>query len=233
MPELRALSDRGGFAHPYLDVLADQDWLWGWRENQALGALISGRKSPVLIVLGDDLDDVQSIVNRSVDLAPEVRITLQRKYRHLLSGEISDWDWMGIFDQDQRIQPQTHVLDLGLEHNDEINTFLSQASPTASTPAGDPEILTWHGIRDENGLIAVGAATRWKSGAAVLVSIATDPRVRGRGLATDVTASLTEMFFQRGEHRVTLGLYAGNQAAAKAYTKVGYRLLEEFSSSSR
>ena len=233
MPELSGFDDRQGFEHPYLDALPAADWLWGWREGSALAMLLHGAHSPLLVALGAETSDVQALLARSVEVAPSCRITLQRSHQMLLTGEISNWDWMGIDRDNVRLHPEMDVLDLGLSHDDEINEFLATASPTASKAAGNPEIITWHGLRDHAGLVCVGAATRWKSGAAHLVSIATHPRGRGRGYAKSVTASLTDMLFRNGEPRVTLGLYADNKPAIAAYTSVGYRLLESFSSSSR
>lgn len=232
MPELSSLSARE-FVHPYLDVLPESEWLWGWQEPNAFAGLFAGKRSPLLVVLGGQRQDIEFLLNHSLSQAPECRITVQRKFSDLLTGEISNWDWMGIFDPADLYLPKMSIEDLGKEHDEEINAFLAEASPSASTPAGDPEILTWHGIRDQHGLVSVGAATRWRSGAAVLVSIATHPRGRGKGYATEVTASLSRMFFEAGHSRVTLGLYADNHAARQTYLKVGYRMLENFSSSSR
>lgn len=236
MPALGSISQITGFTHPYLEVLPKHQWTWGWQEGSAIGALFAGKRSPSLVLLGGPADALSLILSKGLDLAPSCRITVPRRHEKLLKNvtvtEISEWDWMGIFNDEHCYAPTIEVTDLGLTHDEEIAAFLSQASPTASTPPGDPEIITWHGIRDANGLLAVGAATKWSSGAAVLVSIATHPRARGRGLAVEVTASLTRFLFDQGHHRVTLGLYAGNEAAAKTYTKVGYRLLEQFSSGS-
>lgn len=233
MPALPNFRERDGFIHPYLDVLPESDWFWGWRDGSALAMLFHGKTSPLLVVLGEQIEDVANLMARSSEIAPSCRITLQRKNEELLTGDLSRWDWMGILRNAWQPPAVPDIIDLGLEHNDEINDFLAVASPTASTAAGDPEIVTWHGIREQSALICVGAATRWKSGAAHLVSIATHPDHRGRGLAQRVTTSLTQMFFDRGEQRVTLGLYADNLAAKQTYTKVGFQLLESFSSSSR
>lgn len=230
VPALPAFNYRD--AHPYLEVLPVAEWRWGWQQGAAVGALFESSKGAFLIVLGEQRHDVEEILLRGSEVISPCRVTLPRPFEELIPGERSQWDWMAIF-QRPTITFSTPIVDLGVAHDEEIRAFLAQASPTASTAPGDPEIISWHGVADDEGLLAVGAATRWSSGAAVLASIATHPRGRGRGYAKAVTASLTQMLFDLGESRVSLGLYAGNDAARGAYASVGYQLLGQFTSGSR
>lgn len=234
MPLLSSIDDRT-FTHPYLDVLPREEWRWGYQEGSNLAMLYQGEK-PFLLFLGEDESTIARMLDMSKEVAPSARIAIERRFESLLDlanldPERSRWDWMGIFEEPQIAA--TDVVDLGKDHDEQIAEFLKEASPTASTQPGGDEVVTWHGLQDEHGLLAVGAAIRWKSGAAVLASIATAPRARGKGLATQVTASLTRMFFDAGEHRVTLGLFAENAPARRAYEKVGYQLLGEFTSVTR
>lgn len=230
MGELKGVSDHS-FEHPYLDVLPREEWRWGFQEKNNLVMLYQGDR-PFVIALGEEKSAVAELLERSKEHAPSARISVQRRHGDLLQGEKSEWDWMGIFQQPS-YRSSFVVEDLGTDHDDDVRKFLAVASPTASTEPGSSEVVTWHAIREHRAITAVGAAIRWKSGAAVLASIATDPELRGQGQAAAVTASLTKMFFDAGEHRVTLGLYAQNNAARRTYEKVGYRLLEEFTSASR
>lgn len=221
--------DQHQFEHPYLDVLPKQEWKWGYQEGSNIAMLYQGEK-PFLLLLGEDRSAIQLLLEESRAICENPRVALPRQFGDLLTGEKSEWDWMGIF---ARPNHESNTIDLRCDYDEEIRNFLAESSPTASSQPGSEEIVTWHGIRDEHGLAAVGAAIRWKSGAAVLASIATHPRSRGRGLATRITASLTQMFFDSGEKRVTLGLYAGNQPARQAYERVGYQLLGQFTSGDR
>lgn len=223
--------------HPYLEVLPEAEFRWGWAEEKNLVLYLQGER-PFVIALGEDQEAVEQLLEKSREVAPHCRLAIQRKFRTILDNqqphdERSEWDWMAIFDGDALIPPVIEVLDLGIDRDEQIKEFLSIASPTASTQPGSPEVITWHGVVHEGDLLAVGAAIRWSSGAAVLASIATAPEARGQGLATQVTASLTRALFYAGEKRVSLGLYANNPPARRAYEKVGFRLLEEFISTSR
>lgn len=231
MPQIGTFAELVTYPHPYLPLLPETEWRWGWREGESIIAHFQRERS-FLIALGERESDVASLLKMGIAVAPDARVTVQRAHAGLIQGERSDWDWMSIYRDDPRIKPTLQIEDLGLTHDDEVVQFLAEASPTASTQPGASEIITWHGLRSDGRLIAVGAASRWQSGAAVLVSIATAPDMRGRGYATEITASLTDALFDQGEHRVTLGLYAGNQPALHAYERVGYHLTERFSSGS-
>lgn len=218
-------------------MLPESEFRWGWEQEENLILYLHGER-PFVIALGEDPSVVAALLERSREQAPHCRLAIQRKFQSLIendtySKETSAWDWMAIFRGDPLLTATTPVVDLGTHHDDQIRQFLAVASPTASTQPGSPEVITWHGVVRDGQLRAVGAAIRWSSGAAVLASIATSPHARGEGLATQITASLTASLFANGEERVSLGLYAENAPARRAYEKVGYRLLEEFISTSR
>lgn len=237
MAEIETFEELLSFPHPYLHVLAQSEWRWGWSEPGVVAALF-GEQRPFLLVLGQNEASASRALHIGTELFPNARVAIERPFAALLEQndlilDRSDWDWMAIYTPGSTWTPRRMVIDLNTDHDDAISHFLSDASPTASTAPGDPEVITWHGIVDGEKLLAVGAATRWKSGAAVLASIAVAPEARGQGLGTDITASLTNMLFEHGEKRVSLGMYAANSAARRAYEKVGYQLLGEFTSAGR
>jgi ribosomal protein S18 acetylase RimI-like enzyme len=102
-----------------------------------------------------------------------------------------------------------------------IDPLLAHSS-SAYIYAGDPKVVEWRGICDGDRLLAVGAWTTSVGGAAHLVSICTDPSYRGRGLGRAITAALTSAALEQGAPGVNLEMYAGNEAAARAYRAVGY-----------
>lgn len=95
-------------------------------------------------------------------------------------------------------------------------------SDSAYTFAGDPGVASWLGIEEGGELVAVGARRETHHGVAHLVSICTDPAHRGKGLARVVTAALAAQALDAGATRVCLEMYAGNEAAARAYRAVGF-----------
>lgn len=237
MSEIESFEELLSYPHPYLQVLAPSEWRWGWREDDAVAAVF-GQTRPFLLVLGETPSAVSRVLHVGAAKFPDARVAIERRFASLLEKENftadrSEWDWMAIYSAGSVVKPVRQVVDLGKDHDEAIREFLAVASPTASTSPGDEEVITWHGIFANERLVAVGAATRWKSGAAVLASIAVAPDARGQGLATEITASLTDMLFQHGEKRVSLGMYAANSAARRAYEKVGYQLLGEFTSAGR
>lgn len=216
--------------HPYLRVAPAMDFRWAVLDSEASSASVFDTDSgvPWLLALGDQLDEVTAIAAAQIGSAS--RWTVPRAHEHLLGAERSQWDWWGRT-ADTPLPRLEHEVDrLGTVHHGEITALLALASPTASSAPDDPEVCTWHGIRSNGSLVAVGAGLRWKSGAPNLASIATHPEYRGRGLARSITTSLTRFFFDQGQSQVFLGMYAANDSARRTYTAVGYRVLQEFSS---
>ncbi|MEY3734762.1 MAG: hypothetical protein RL347_2121 [Actinomycetota bacterium] len=129
-------------------------------------------------------------------------------------GHWSLWEYIG----DIPVDPAT----VRLESDDPRIDKLLAHSSSAYIYAGDPKVVEWRGIEDGDGLVAVGAWTTSVDGAAHLVSICTDPAYRGRGLGRAITASLTAAAVEAGASGVNLEMYAGNEAAARAYKAVGF-----------
>jgi ribosomal protein S18 acetylase RimI-like enzyme len=102
-----------------------------------------------------------------------------------------------------------------------IDPLLAHSS-SAYIYAGDAKVVQWRGILDGDRLVAVGAWTPAVAGAAHLASICTDPAYRGRGLGRSITAGLTAAAADAGARGVNLEMYAGNEAAARAYRSVGF-----------
>ena len=116
---------------------------------------------------------------------------------------------------------QSERLTLLAPDDPRIDPLLAHSS-SAYIYAGDPKIKEWWGILDGDRLVAVGAWSISSSGDAHLVSICTDPEYRGRGLGRAVTAGLASAALEQGVPGVTLEMYAGNEAAARAYRAVGF-----------
>lgn len=70
-------------------------------------------------------------------------------------------------------------------------------------------------------LVSTAAITAPSSVSAMVVSVATNPEYRGRGLATAVVSALCEDCFSRGKK--FLCLFYDNPAAARIYKRIGFK----------
>lgn len=79
----------------------------------------------------------------------------------------------------------------------------------------------WLGVRDADGLAAVGAAHVLGSGAPHLSGIVVRPDRRGTGVGTGLTAELTRRSVAQSGV-CTLGVYSDNHVALRLYERLGY-----------
>jgi ribosomal protein S18 acetylase RimI-like enzyme len=107
-----------------------------------------------------------------------------------------------------------------------LELLLAVASPDAPYRPGDPRIVRWAAVVDpegdlaqDGGLAAVLAVTRQRSGAWHLNDVATHPDRRAKGLAR---ARVSRDAFDAGAPAVTLGMYTGNEPAARVYSALGF-----------
>jgi ribosomal protein S18 acetylase RimI-like enzyme len=146
-------------------------------------------------------------------------------------GPGDDWDWMWA---DASTIGQGHVDErvevLPDYAGDDVAGLLAVASPRHSSDPGDPDVLAWYGIRDGGELVACAAHTGSVPGVPHLASIATHPRVRGQGLGTALTATVTAQLLGAGAPAVTLGMYADNDVARRMYARIGYVCSHRWSS---
>jgi aminoglycoside 6'-N-acetyltransferase len=54
------------------------------------------------------------------------------------------------------------------------------------------------------------------------VDLFVDPAVRGRGVGPEAIRRVVAMLFERGHHRITIDPAVSNEAAIRAYEKVGF-----------
>jgi predicted GNAT family acetyltransferase len=108
-----------------------------------------------------------------------------------------------------------------------LNRLLGVAMPEGELRPGDPVVRAWYGIWDGGDLVACAAdrSSRIDDPAVEVVgvigSVAVDPRQRRRGLGAAITAALTGLLRHRYD-LVTLGVMAGNDAAARIYQRLGF-----------
>lgn len=119
------------------------------------------------------------------------------------------------------------------EDNKEIKELLEKHAPNSSVWPGNEEVLFWGEIRADGVLAATGALVKWRTGEVMFASIATHSDYRGRGLAQKLVRQMLANAAERKIGHVGLGVFAENIAAKRAYEKVGFSLIGEFTSYQR
>ncbi len=144
--------------------------------------------------------------------------------------EGAEWEWMWTSTAPPGQPGEDRVLALDTADEAGITALLATASPRHTAVPGGRGIERWVGVRDERGLVAVGANEPICPPVPHLASIATLPEVRGRGLGAAVTSSLTRSLLDEGHPVVTLGMYSDNPVARRVYERLGFRCDHRFSS---
>lgn len=138
----------------------------------------------------------------------------------------ADWDFYSI-DTDRFLELELAVQS---QNFDEISTFLKAHAPNSSVWPGNEEVLFWGEIREQDLLVATGALVKWRTGQVMFASIATHQSHRGKGLAQKLVSQMLSSVAHFGVEHVGLGVFAENASAKRAYEKVGFDLVGEFTS---
>ncbi|MEI7722511.1 MAG: GNAT family N-acetyltransferase [Actinomycetota bacterium] len=138
----------------------------------------------------------------------------------------ADWDFYSI---DTDAFAALESADTGND-SEEISAFLNTHAPDSSVWPDDPEILFWGQKRIAGELVALGALVQWRTGHVMFASIGTHSDHRNKGLARQLVREMLARVAKLGVAHVGLGVFAGNISAKRAYEKVGFQLVNEFSS---
>ena len=169
------------------------------------------------MALGDDpiilpCDRLSTTLNVKVDLT---------KYVHRVN-----WDFYSIDTNSFISGKQAEIC----TDETEINDLLKAHARKSSVWPGDSEVIFWGGKRIDGQLVSVGALVQWRTGQVMFASIATHTDYRGKGLAQELVAEMLASVAVQGISHVGLGVFALNASAKRAYEKVGFNLVNEFSS---
>ena len=138
----------------------------------------------------------------------------------------ADWDFYSI---DTDAFAALESAEIGSDR-EEISAFLNTHAPDSSVWPDDPEILFWGQKRIAGELVALGAIVQWRTGQVMFASIGTHSSHRNKGLAQQLVREMLARVAKLGVAHVGLGVFAGNISAKRAYEKVGFQLVNEFSS---
>ena len=169
------------------------------------------------MALGEDpvilpCDRLSTTLNVKVDLT---------KYVHRVN-----WDFYSI-DTDSFISGQQAEI---CTDESEITDLLQGHARKSSVWPGNDEVILWGGKRIDGQLVSVGALVKWRTGQVMFASIATHTDFRGKGLAQELVREMLTSVAKQGISHVGLGVFALNASAKRAYEKVGFNLVNEFSS---
>ena len=178
--------------------------------------------APVLADLTAEVADVIGAPGRisvpvgSIGALPEK----WRPYR------VKRWHWMSTRSAPPLPSlPVEEVVDAG-----EVNALLDAFAPDAHARPGSPRVESWLGVREGDGLLAVGALARQHDRTGHLRAVTVAPEARGRGIGRELSAALTLRALDGGSGLATLGVYVDNAPAVAVYRRLGYAVAHTFAS---
>jgi RimJ/RimL family protein N-acetyltransferase len=169
------------------------------------------------MALGSDpviLDGDEIATSRNVEMDSE-------KYKRQVSWDLYSIDTKDFEKFDPAIKSMNHS---------EIEDFLKTHARKSSVWPGNEEVLFWGEIRDQEQLVTTGALVQWRTGQVMFASIATHSDYRSKGLAQKLVSQMLGNASRGGIIHVGLGVFSENASAKRAYEKVGFNLIGEFTS---
>jgi ribosomal protein S18 acetylase RimI-like enzyme len=160
------------------------------------------------------LDGDEIATSRNVEMDSE-------KYKRQVSWDLYSIDTEGFRNLDPAIESTNHS---------EVDDFLKAHARKSSVWPGNKEVLFWGEIREQEQLVATGALVQWRTGQVMFASIATHSDYRSKGLAQRLVSQMLGNASRSGITRVGLGVFSENGSAKRAYEKVGFNLIGEFTS---
>ncbi|CAB4529472.1 unannotated protein [freshwater metagenome] len=109
-----------------------------------------------------------------------------------------------------------------------IADLLKVHAPDSSTYPGNPEVIFWAGIHQQEELVAVATVVRWESGAKMVSSVAVRSEFRGQGLAKKLMKGVVKMAHERGIDRLNLAVFTQNLSARAVYESVGFTSMGDY-----
>jgi RimJ/RimL family protein N-acetyltransferase len=240
---------RNASAHVYeLGDLDDFEWRhtrwFGWESDGRVKdaiLLYTQPEVPVLIAIADSpRSSMQNLLGDVVPLLPPVLYThasasllgtMGRRYEIV---DAAPHLKLALRDATAIAEHTTEVETLAHGDLDEITTFYETAYPGTWF---DPRMLAtarYVGIRAGGHLACIAGvhvySPRWS--VAALGNVATAPELRGQGLARGACAALCRLLLDEGIETIALNVRADNKAAIRAYTRLGFEPVAEYTEAS-
>jgi RimJ/RimL family protein N-acetyltransferase len=196
-------------AHKFIEAVVNPD-SFSFSVNDEDGSVFTMALGSNPVIL--DGDEIATSRNVEMDL---------EKYKRQVSWDLYSIDTKGF----ERFDPATEST-----NHSEIENFLKSHARKSSVWPGNEEVLFWGEIREQEQLVATGALVQWRTGQVMFASIATHSDYRSKGLAQKLVAQMLGNASRSGITRVGLGVFSENVSAKRAYEKVGFALIGEFTS---
>lgn len=216
-----------------LTVAGPQGWacLLRWREHGHWGggAIVPdtadpGAESEAFAALVD-LAHGRGVVPEWFSTAPGRTLRLPAGLTESGSGR---WAFLWTTDADDLPGAPAGLVELDDRRDaEEIEAFGRAHNPDFEGFPGHGFSTLWLGVRDAEGLAAVGALHQLGSGAPHLAGIVVREGLRGHGLGLGLTAELTRRAVA-ATGVATLGVYSANAAALRLYRRLGYAVAHHF-----
>ena len=215
---LNLLKDRARDLETFTTYAPEQRFITAHVGDDNLSFSVTDEDGSVFaMALGQDpiilpCDRISATLNVKVDL---------KKYVHRVN-----WDFYAIDTDSFGTGKQAEIC----TNESEITELLQGHARKSSVWPGNDEVILWGGKRIDGQLVSVGALVKWRTGQVMFASIATHTDFRGKGLAQELVAEMLTSIAAQGISHVGLGVFAENASAKRAYEKVGFNLINEFSS---
>lgn len=189
-------------------------WIWGGRTNGEVWAT----------ALGDDPERTAGLITTLADQRPVDGVTVpdvafEFLPAHLQSPDSGHWCFWTLDPGDVR---DPFGCAVGLALDDPRIAELLAHSTSAHVFPGDSKLVRWAGVLDDERLVSVAGQVTERTGAAHIVSVCTDPQVRGRGLAREVCSRIVHDAIAEGSPQIVLEMYAANEAGRRTYSALGF-----------
>ena len=196
-------------AHKFIEAVVNPD-NFSFSVNDEDGSIFAMALGTNPVIL--DGDEIATSRNVAMDLS---------KYKIQVSWDLYSMDTEGFRNFNPAIKSINHS---------EIEDFLKAHALKSSVWPGNEEVLFWGEIREQEQLVATGALVQWRTGQVMFASIATHSDYRSKGLAQRLVSQMLGNATRSGITHVGLGVFSENTSATRAYEKVGFNLIGEFTS---
>jgi len=231
-----------------LGDLDDFDWpftrWFGWETDGELDHVVlvyTQPSVPVLIAIADKVDGAIEALVEGVraELPDQVYVHVTPPLLEILAERYTVESAephlkLALGRRDLLDREAANVEILGDENLDDLTALYAAAYPGTWF---EPRLLAtgrYVGIRRDGKLACVAGvhvhSPRW--GVAALGNVATLPELRGQGLARGACAALCKLLLDDGIETVGLNVHHENEAAIRAYTRLGFETVAEYTEAS-
>jgi ribosomal protein S18 acetylase RimI-like enzyme len=235
--EIRALlaTDRAWAVYAIGDLapglFEECEWYAAPGERPGLALIYRAFEIPVLFTLGEP-DVVQALLDELPDeerlylsIRSEVLPLIQARYR----VEHETAMWRMVLDRAAFTAPATNAMRLGPADHEALARLYADGEARGEAPGFFTvemlEVGVFFGVREDRELVSAAGThvVAPGEGVAAIGNVYTRRDRRGRGLARQVTGSVTAELLRMGIETIALNVAQSNAAALRVYESLGFR----------